>query len=222
MLRAPIITLAVVVVLGLVLFGVDMAIQRPAATTAPAPAATAAPPSPAASAPAPAPATAPAPAPAAFPAQVRYVGDVTSQGASIPIAVTVDGGKAKAYVCDGHHVEAWMQGMAATGAVDGAGRQGNHMTGHLDGAQLTGMVHINGRPDAPFTASPATGQKSGIYRAAGSGRTTGWIVRGDGGQVGLSRDASGVETPPAPLPLDSPLPAGVALVDGSTDVVPAP
>ena len=214
MLRAPIITLAAVVVLGLVLFGVDMAIQRPAASTAPAPLAAAAPPPPATAA-------APAPAPAAFPDKVRYVGDVTSEGASIPIAVTVDGGKAKAYVCDGHHVEAWMQGTAATGAVDGSGRAGNHMTGHLDGARLTGTVHINGRPDAPFTASPATDGKAGIYRAAGSGRTTGWIVRGDGGQVGLSRDASGVETPPAPLPLDGPLPTGVALVDGSTDVVPA-
>ncbi len=218
MLRAPIITLAVVVVLGLVLFGVDMAIQRPAATTAPAPAVAAASPPPPAAAPA-----APAPAPDAFPAtKVRYVGDVTSQGASIPIAVTVDGGKAKAYVCDGHHVEAWMQGTAATAAVDGSGRQGNHVTGHLDGARLTGTVHINGRPDAPFTATPKADPKAGIYRASGSGRTTGWIVGSESGQVGLSRDASGVETPPAPLPLDGPLPAGVVPVDGSTDVVPAP
>ncbi len=218
MLRAPTITLGVVVLLALVLLGVDMALQRPAATPAPAPAAASAP-SPAPAAPATAPA--PAPAPAAFPSTARYVGDVTSEGASIPIAVTVDGGKAKAYVCDGHHVEAWLQGTAATGAVDGSGRQGNHMTGHLDGAQLSGTVHLAGRPDAPFTASPAADRKAGIYRAAGSGRTTGWIVRGDGGQVGLSRDANGVETPPAPLPLDGPLPAGVALVDGTTDVVPA-
>ena len=217
MLRAPIITLAVVVVLGLALLGVDMAIQGPSATTAPALAA-AAPPSPAAAA---APAPVPAPAAAAFPSRVRYVGDVTSEGSSIPIAVTVDGDKAKAYVCDGHHVEAWMQGTAATGTVDGSGRAGNHMAGHLDGAQLTGTVHIKGRPDAPFTASPATDGKAGIYRAAGLGRTTGWIVRGDGGQVGLSRDAAGVETPPAPLPLDGPLPAGVVVVEGSTDVVPA-
>jgi hypothetical protein len=212
MIRAPIVTLAAVVVLGLVLVGVDMAVQQPAAPPAPAPVS-------AAPAAAPAPAVAPAAAPESFPAtRVRYVGDVTSEGATIPIAVTVDGGRSKAYVCDGHHVEAWLQGDATSGAVDGTGRHGNHMTGRLAGDQLTGTVHISGRPDAPFTAAPTTDQHAGIYRSAGAGRTTGWIVRGDGGQVGLSHDASGAVSPVPPLPVDGPLPAGVAPVDGSTDV----
>ncbi|NMO93800.1 hypothetical protein [Actinomycetospora sp. TBRC 11914] len=214
MFRAPILTLAAVVVLGLVLIGVDMAVQPPAAP--PTPAASAAAPPPAAAA-----ATAAVPPPADFPAQVRYVGDVTAQGTTIPIAVTVDGGRAKAYVCDGRHVEAWLQGTAAAGALDASGRRGNHLTGHLDGDRLTGTVHVAGLPDAPFTASPATGTRTGIYRQSVSGRTSGWIVRGDGGQVGLSHDGTGALAPAPPLP-DGPLPAGVGPVDGTTDVLAAP
>ncbi|MCD2195524.1 hypothetical protein LQ327_19325 [Actinomycetospora endophytica] len=211
MVRSPFVTLAAVVVLGLVLVGVDMAVQHPAAPPAP-PAAV-----PAVSA---APAPAAAPAPESFPAgRVRYVGDVTSQGASIPIAVTVDGDRSKAYVCDGHQTEAWLQGGATTDAVDGTGRHGNHMTGRLDGGRLTGTVSLAGRPDASFTAAPATGTQAGIYRSGGNGRTTGWIVRGDGGQVGLSHDGTGAVSPAPPLPLDGPLPAGVVPVDGSTDVL---
>lgn len=212
MIRAPIVTLAAVVVLGLVLVGVDMAVQRPAASTAPAPTA----PPPAAAT-----ASAPTPPPAAFPARVRYVGDVTAQGADIPIAVTVDGQHAKAYVCDGHHVEAWLQGDAAAGAVDASGHDGNHLTAHLDGDRLAGTVHLTGRPDGTFTASPTDDARSGVYRQSAGGRTTGWIVRGDGRQVGLGHDGSGAVSPAPPLPVDGPLPPGVAPVDGTTDVLAA-
>ncbi|HEY2224363.1 hypothetical protein [Actinomycetospora sp.] len=210
MLRSPIVTLVAVVVLGIVLIGVDMAVQRPA----PAPAAAA--PLPAAAA-----ATAPAPPPATFPARARYVGDVTSEGDTIPIAVTVADGHAKAYVCDGQHVEAWLQGTASADSLDASGRKGNHLTGHLEGDRLTGTVHLVGRPDAPFTASPSSGSRAGIYWQSSSGRTTGWIVRGDGGQVGLSHDGSGAVAPPPPLPAEGPLPAGVAPVEGTTDVLSA-
>lgn len=220
MFRAPIVTLAAVVVLGLVLIGVDMAVQRPAADTAATPAAVA---------PAPAPATPPtvvaAASPTAFPTRVRYVGDVVSEGVSIPIAITVDGGRAKAYVCDGRHVEAWLQGEASPGtpaSLDATGRHGNHLTGQLDGDRLTGTVHLAGRPDAPFTASPATDPAAGVYRRAGADRTTGWIVGGNGGQVGLSHDGTGAVGPAPPLPVAGPLPAGVAPVDGTTDVLASP
>ncbi|HEY2192604.1 MAG TPA: hypothetical protein VGH76_09930 [Actinomycetospora sp.] len=213
MLRAPIVTLATVVVLGLVLIVVDMAVQRPAAAPAPA--------APTVAAPAPAPAAAAAPAPAAFPARAHYVGEVTSAGATIPIAVTVDGAHAKAYVCDGQDVEAWLQGTAGAGSLDASGRKGNHLTGHLDGDRLTGTVHLAGRPDAPFTADPTSGDRAGVYRQSVAGRTTGWIVRGDGGQVGLSHDGSGAVAPAPPLPPAGPLPSGVAPVDGTTDVLSA-
>ncbi len=218
MLRTPYLTLAAVVVLGLVLLAVDMAVQPPAS----APPAAAPPPAEAAAT-APAAATPPTTAPAAttFPPRVRYVGDVVSDGSTIPVAVTVDGDHAKAYVCDGHHVEAWLQGPAGAGVLDATGRNGNHLTGHLEGDRLTGTVHLAGRADAPFTASPTTDARSGVYRQSGSGRTTGWIVRGDAGQVGLSHDGSGAVTPPPPLPVAGPLPAGVVPVDGTTDVLAA-
>jgi hypothetical protein len=153
---------------------------------------------------------------------MRYVGDVVSEGSTIPIAVTVDGGHAKAYVCDGAHLEAWLQGDVSPGvpaALDASGRRGNHLTGHLDGDRLTGTVHLAGRPDAPYTASPTTDPRAGVYRRAGAGSTTGWIVRGDGGQVGLSHDGSGAVSLVPPLPVDGPLPADVAPVSGTTDVL---
>lgn len=66
------------------------------------------------SAPSPAAATLTTVAPPRFPPAATYSGQVATSGAPIVVDITVSGGTAKAYVCDGAAIETWM-----TGTVDG-------------------------------------------------------------------------------------------------------
>ncbi len=225
--RGPIVT--VVAVLGLAL--VLLVINRSVAGTQPADPAAAAQAAPTvAAAPATIPSTAavPAatePAPSPFPAKVKYIGTATTKNGPIPLAVTIDGDRAKAYLCDGKKIEAWLQGTARDGRLSLTGRGENRLTGQRTGDTVTGTVLVAGYPEWTFTARPATGARAGVYRASGAGTTTGWIVQDDSGraQVGISRDAGG--KPAAAPRLDvttlnadgapgQPLP-----VDGDTDVL---
>jgi hypothetical protein len=193
--RGPILTLVAVVALGLVLFLVNLSAApgTPAAAPAASPAASAASPSPAAQA-------------TPFPAKARYTGDATKKdGTPVPIAITVDGTKVKAYLCDGKSIEAWFQGTQQNGElVDVKGKGQNKLEGKLDGETIKGEVSVLVGSDLvtwPYQATVTKKSDSGLYRASGSNGTTGWIVRDDGSQTGLTQPASGGAPAPAP-PLD--------------------
>jgi uncharacterized protein (DUF2147 family) len=215
--RGPILTLVAVVALGLVLFVVNLS---------------AAPGTPAA-APAAAPASSASPAPAAqatpFPAKAKYTGNATkADGTPVPIAITVDGGKVKAYLCDGKSIEAWYQGSQQNGKlVDVKGKGQNKLEGQLDGETIKGEVTVLVGSDVvkwPYEAAVAKKADSGLYRASGANGTTGWIVRDDGSQTGITQPAGGGAPAPAP-PLDlaniqaSLQENGGAPVEGDTNVV---
>jgi hypothetical protein len=194
--RGPLVTLLAVFVLVLVLLGFNYTRQpepagQAASSAVPTTAATTAPPAAVTSAP-------PTPSATPFPAQVVYVGHTAGGEASVAVAIKDD--KAVAYVCDGHALEAWLQGSAANGALNLQGNGGATLTGSLVDGQLTGTLTVP--PQTWSFTAPAVDAPAGLYRAnAANGGLLdriGWIVQPDGSYVGL-RDRGGSVAPAPPF-----------------------
>ena len=204
--RTPLITLGIVLAFVVLLLGANTAlVSRPSATphsiAAPAGAATGGAPPPVASAPT-----------AAPPIQGAFAGR-TSDGA-IPVAIAVNDGKAAAYLCDGHSVEAWLQGTVTGTSMTLSGRGGAGLIGTVDGDALFGSLNAAGTAAVPFSAALSK-PPAGVfqYRKEVNGLATrvGWVVLPDGSQAGILD--SGATKTPAPR-LD---PAtGTFTVDGVT------
>jgi hypothetical protein len=99
----------------------------------------------------------PAPPAATFPMRAGYVGKIPTRSGLITLEITVDGGNAVAYACDGDSVEVWMRGGATDGKLalwskDKASR----LDGHLDGTAIAGTLTI-GQRSWDFTAAPVVG-----------------------------------------------------------------
>ena len=111
----------------------------------------------------------------------------TSDGA-IPVAIAVNGSKAAAYLCDGHSVEAWLQGTVTGTTMTLSGRGGAGLTGHVDGDALFGSLNVTAQPAVPFSAAVAK-PPAGVfqYRKEVNGLATrvGWVVLPDGAEAGL-------------------------------------
>lgn len=213
--RGPLVTLVLVVVAAAVLLMVNLTTGSPAPSGASAPAAPAATAPPASTAET----AAAADTPTQFPARVKYVGEVETANGQVPISLTVQGDRAKIYVCDNEQIESWQQGSARDGQIEATGRGSDHLTARLDGDRLTGTVLVSGHPEWTFAATPTTDPRAGVYRASNDQRTAGWIVQeGSGRQVGLGRAPGGAVIPARPLAVDA-LPPDVQAVDGGTDVL---
>ena len=204
--NTPLITLLVGAALGVVLLVASM-LTTPssalpnysaaaASSAAPAESATASPtgPAPAESSEAPEqssaePAAAPSPAPArTTPTRADFTGRVGGGGGSV--AVAVHGDKAIAYVCNGSTVEGWMRGKVENGKLTLTGKNNTHLTASYHAGKVTGDVEAHGT-DYSFsvpTVSKSSSKSSGLYQATAvvQGKTikAGWIVLGDGTQVG--------------------------------------
>jgi hypothetical protein len=169
--RGPVLTLVATLGLALTLVLVNGATTRDAAAVpvAAAPAAVAAAaPAPPPAAPEPAVPTAGAaaePPAAAFPATAKFVGEAPTAKGPIPIEITVDGGRAKAYVCDGKKIEVWLQGTAEDGVVELTGRKGARLSGTLTGDAVEGTVVLAGHPEWTFSAGPTTSTRAELDRA---------------------------------------------------------
>src|SRR4051812_21807900 len=155
--RGPALTLLAVFALGAVMLGINIAASEPgappdtaaAAATGPA-ASTGAPPASGEAPTATTAATTAAPDP--LPARARFVGEAQTANGTVPVSITVDGERAKVYVCDNRRIEAWLQGSARDGLVDARGRGANHLIGRHEGTQIAGTVQITGYPEWSFTA----------------------------------------------------------------------
>ena len=128
-----------------------------------------------------------------------YAGSVKGGGASI--AISVKGGTAIAYVCDGTKVEAWMQGTAKTESLSLTGEDGASLKAKYTEGKLSGTIKSDGKR---WTFQVKTVKApSGLYRAARNVRSAkvvgGWIVY-EGKQVGML-NSDGVETPAPPIDL---------------------
>ncbi|MCX2185772.1 hypothetical protein KV205_35510 [Streptomyces sp. SKN60] len=117
---------------------------------------------------------------------VDYAGRVT--GGKIALAISVQGGKAVGYLCDGKTVEAWMYGTAgADGTLELAGKNGAALNGKRANGHAVGTVVAAGRTWAFDLAK--TDKPGAIYRAtgttAGKQLRAGWVILPDGTQTGL-------------------------------------
>jgi hypothetical protein len=132
-----------------------------------------------------APASAPSPKPTrTTPTKATYTARVGGGGGSV--AVAVHGSKAIAYVCNGSSVEGWMRGKVENGKLTLTGKNNAHLTATYHAGKVSGDVEAHGT-DYSFSA-PTASKSSGLYEATVSvqGKTikAGWIVLGDGTQIG--------------------------------------
>jgi len=196
--NTPLITLLVGAALGVVLLVATMLATPSSAPVnySAAAASSAAPAESSASSPAPAespePAessAAPSPAPTrTTPTRADFTGRVGGGGGSV--AVAVHGDKAIAYVCNGSTVEGWMRGKVEGDKLVLTGKNQTHLTASYHAGKVTGDVEAHGT-DYSFsvpTVSKSSSKSSGLYQATAvvQGKTikAGWIVLGDGTQVG--------------------------------------
>lgn len=204
--NTPLITLLVGAALGVVLLVATMlATPSSAPVNYSAAAASSAAPAPAESSEAPeqSPAAAPSPAPTRTTPTADFTGRVGGGGGSV--AVAVHGDKAIAYVCNGSTVEGWMRGKVENGKLTLTGKNQTHLTASIHTSTVTGDVEAHGT-DYSFsvpTVSKSTSKSSGLYQATAvvQGKTikAGWIVLGDGTQIGsLETDESGENAVTAP------------------------
>jgi hypothetical protein len=201
--RGPILTLGAVAVLGVGILLVNMSKEEPAEnpygkSTTTAAAATPAPP--------PAPST--PPPPPAFPAKADYVGKIPTAKGTITLEITVDGGKAIAYACDGNTVESWLRGSAVNGVVSLANKdKTSRLEGKLQGSEIVGTLWI-GEKNWEF-AAPIAQPPAGLYVYENAGVRNSWIVDPTGGVTGVQRREDGSTSPAPKLTTD-----GIAVVDG--------
>ncbi|MFE9139622.1 hypothetical protein [Streptomyces sp. NPDC007355] len=128
---------------------------------------------------------------------IDYAGRVT--GGRTALAISVQGGKAVGYLCDGKTIEAWLYGTAdANGTLELAGKNGAALNGKRANGHATGTVTAAGRSWAFDLAK--TDKPGAIYRATGTAASkqlrAGWVVLPDGTQTGLA--TLGTTRTPAP------------------------
>ncbi|MEV0093151.1 hypothetical protein [Streptomyces sp. NPDC050738] len=214
----PLFTLLAGLLLALVMLSLNAATGKGTSSygNSPAPAPSAVPntekPSPAATTAAPKPSRTATPPPDA-----SYAGRTKDDKASV--AISLKGGKAIAYFCDGRTKEAWLKGdVKDDGTMRLTGSDGAKLDGTLRGNKVDGTVTVR-KQAWQFTAAKAV-KPSGLYRATtevrGAKIDGGWIVLQDGRQVGIV-DSDG--EPAAAPPIDPQ--TGAVTVNG-TEITAAP
>jgi len=121
------------------------------------------------------------------------------------VAISIRGSQAIAYVCNGSTVEGWMRGKVEGDKLVLTGKNQTHLTASYHAGKVTGDVEAHGT-DYSFsvpTVSKSSSKSSGLYQATAvvQGKTikAGWIVLGDGTQIGsLETDKSGENAVTAP------------------------
>jgi hypothetical protein len=210
--RRLLVTLGVVVALGVGIFLWSVAQQdepaqpaaEPTTTVPPAAAATTL-----AATPAPLPPPPPPPQPV-FPPKADYVGTIPTAHGNYTVDITIDGGEAIAYACDGNTVEVLLRGGAVNGAVNLANNDNtSRLDGRLQGNAIVGTLLI-GERKLDFTADTAQ-PPAGLYVYENGGVRTTWIIDANGGVTGVQRQADG-STAPAPALS----PHGTAVIHGHT------
>ncbi|MFF3410109.1 hypothetical protein ACFYW8_28725 [Streptomyces sp. NPDC002742] len=165
---------------------------------------------PASSSPSPSVPPSPSPSRSALP-NADYAGRTDDNSSAV--AISLRGGKAIAYFCDGHDKESWLKGdVKDDGTMKLAGGNGDELDGTLqDGKLIRGTAHVGGQRYG-FTADRAI-KPSGLYRATATVRGAkvdgGWIVLPGGKQVGVvTKDGT-----PSAAPVIDPE-TGTVTIDG--------
>jgi len=113
-------------------------------------------------------------------------------GGGIGVSIVVDAGQARAYVCDGQQLEAWMSGTVTGNKVDLSGEDNASLTGTLNDQGMSGTISTTAG-QFPFLAEVAEAP-AGVYRAEiqvnGQKWYAGWAVLADGKQFGVVNNGS--------------------------------
>jgi len=128
-----------------------------------------------------------------------------SSGNEVTLAISTNGDKATAYVCNGQTLEAWLQGSVTGNQVTLTGRDGADLTGSISGLAMFGTVTVSAGRSFPFSAELAA-HPAGVYQADvtinGLATRIGWAVLPDGAQAGVAV-AGGTKHPAPPLDLSN-------------------
>ena len=112
-----------------------------------------------------------------------------SSGNQVGLAITTDGARAVAYVCNGQTVEAWLQGSVHGNNVTLTGNNGAALTGTMSGLAMFGTVTPAAGLSFPFSAELSS-RPAGVYQARvlvnGLATRIGWAVLPDGTQLGVA------------------------------------
>ena len=157
-----------------------------------------------------------------IPPKADYVARTDSGGGAV--AISVHGGKAVAYMCNGHAVAAWLRGTAKAGKLELTGKNGARLDVSYRTGKATGSIMADGTKytfSAPLVHRGSSGHRPpGLYEAtamvSGVKIKAGWVVLPGGSQVGSVEyfaDADVTPTAQAPV-LD--LTTGTAQYDGVT------
>jgi len=135
---------------------------------------------------------------ASAPSRADFAGRV-KHDAHASVAISIHGGQAIAYVCNGSAVEAWFKGTASGGRLVMTGKNGAQLSARYDSRRAFGDVFADG---FHYSFSVYTVRKpSGLYRATADVRgakiKAGWIVLPDGTQVGSLESNADAAVPSA-------------------------
>jgi len=131
---------------------------------------------------------------------IRAVYTGRSSGDQVTLAISTDGDKAAAYVCNGRTIQAWLQGSVSGNQVTLSGKNGADLSGSISGLDMFGTVAASAGQSFPFSAELSP-RPAGPYRADvifhGLATVIGWAVLPDGTQTGVV--VAGASKQPAPM-----------------------
>jgi len=131
--------------------------------------------------------TAPTGTAAPMPPSATYIADVpANDGATMTMAVTVDGEKVVAYATNGTNDEAYFFGTQKDGQMDLMSMYGDNLKASFDGATLNGEVTMNQTDAKPLNfAASSVVAPAGLYTAAHDTARATWVVRPDHTMTGV-------------------------------------
>jgi hypothetical protein len=131
--------------------------------------------------------TAPTSTAAPMPPSATFIADVPeNDGATMTMAVTVDGDNVVAYATNGTNDEAYFFGTQRDGQMDLMSMYGDNLKASFDGTTLNGEVSMNETDAAPLKfGAAAVAAPAGLYTATHDTARASWVVRPDHTMTGV-------------------------------------
>jgi hypothetical protein len=131
--------------------------------------------------------TAPTSTAAPMPSSATFIADVPkANGATMTLAVTIEGDQVVAYATNGTNDEAYFFGTQKDGQMDLMSMYGDNLNASFDGTTLNGAVTMNETDAAPLKfAASSVAAPAGLYTATHDTARANWVVRPDHSMTGV-------------------------------------
>jgi hypothetical protein len=131
--------------------------------------------------------TAPTSTAAPMPSSATFIADVPeTTGATMTMAVTVDGDNVVGYATNGTNDEAYFFGTQKDGQMDLMSMYGDEVRASFDGTNLTGEMTMNVTDATPLKfAASSVAAPAGLYTATHDTGRASWVVRPDHTMTGV-------------------------------------